>query len=144
MRQTALAIALSLGLASGCTRESLRVALEAQQRADQVQQTILERQHDALRVLLYRDVLRRIEQAGGPLNDGQRAAINDVWNERDLIEFWLTQYERARALRLIGVDAKLYSDQAVVDLLWKSLASKVERAKQGLAAPAAEAVTGDR
>ena len=126
--------------AAGCTRESLRVALTAQQRADQVQQAVFERQHEALCFLLYRDLQRRLEQAGTPLSPAQRSTLNEVWNDRDLIEFWTVQHERAKALRLIGVDAKLYSDQAVIDLLYKSLAAKVARAKQGLAARAGEAL----
>lgn len=122
----------------GCTRESVRVALTAQQRADQVQQAVFERQHEALCILLYRDLQRRLEQTGTPLAPEQRTALNEVWNERDLIEFWTVQHERAKALRLIGVDAKLYSGQSVVDLLYKSISAKIERAKQGLAAYAGQ------
>lgn len=125
-----LAVMMSL---PGCTRESVRVALAAQQRADQVQQAVFDRQHEALCILLYRDLHRRLEQARAPLSPAQRTALNEVWNDRDLVEFWRVQHERARALRLIGVDAKLYSDQAVVDLLYKSLSAKLARAKQGLA-----------
>lgn len=140
------AVLAVIGL-SGCTRESLRVALAAQQRADQVQQTVFERQHQALCLLLYRDLQRRLEQAGGPLVPMQRSALNEVWNERDLVEFWRVQHERAKALRLIGVDAKLCSDQSIVDLSYKSLSAKVERAKQGMAAYAGralgEALTAD-
>jgi hypothetical protein len=121
-----------------CTRESLRVALAAQQRADDVQQAVCVAQHEALCILLYRDLQRRLEQDGTPLSSGQRAALNEAWNDRDLIEFWTVQHERAGALRLIGVDAKLYSDQAVIDLLYKSLAAKAARVKQGLAARAGD------
>jgi hypothetical protein len=118
---------------TGCTRESLRVALAAQQRAEQVQQAVFERQHEALCILVYRDLKRQLEQDGPPLSDGQIAALNEAWNARDLIEFWHVQHERAKALRLIGVDAKLYSDQAIIDLLYKSLAAKLARGKQALA-----------
>lgn len=125
---------------AGCTRESLRVAIETQQRADLVQQAIFDRQHEGLRIFLYRDLVRRLEQSGAALSEGQRAVINDVWNERDLIEFWHVQHERSRALRLIGVDAKLYSDQSIVDLLWKSLSAKLDRVKQGIVAELGEQV----
>jgi hypothetical protein len=136
---TACGLLLLAGLgAGGCTRESVRVALTAQQRADQVQQAVFERQHEALCILLYRDLQRRLEQTGTPLAPAQRTALNEVWNERDLIEFWVVQHERAKALRLIGVDAKLYSDQSVVDLLYKSISAKIERSKQGLAAYAGQ------
>jgi hypothetical protein len=112
------------------------VALETQRRADTVQQTIFDRQHEALCILLYRDLLRRLEGAGLRPNDAQRAVINEVWNERDLVEFWAVQHERAKALRLLGVDAKLYSDQSAVDLLLKSIAARVARGEQALAAEA--------
>jgi len=122
-------------IAGGCTSESTRVALESQRRADQVTQALFERQHDALRVLLYRDLTTRLA-AVGELSAAQREIVNEAWNERDLIEFWATQFERAKALRLVGVDAKLYAGQSIVDLLWKALSAKVDRAQQGLAAAA--------
>jgi hypothetical protein len=134
LRGLACGVALAAVISStGCTRESLRVALTAQQRADQVQQAVFERQHEALCILLYRDLQRRLENAGAPLSPAQRSALNEVWNDRDLVEFWSVQHERAQALRMIGVDAKLYSDQAVIDLLYKSLSAKVARLKHGLA-----------
>jgi hypothetical protein len=123
---------------AGCSRESLRVALTAQQRADQVQQAVFERQHEALCILLYRDEQRRLEQTGVTLGPAQRAVLNDAWNDRDLVEFWAVQQGRARALRLIGVDAKLYSDQSVVDLLYKSLSARADRLAQGFAAQAGQ------
>ncbi|RMF71782.1 MAG: hypothetical protein D6744_17510 [Planctomycetota bacterium] len=121
---------------SGCTRESLRVAIDTQRRADQVQQSIFDQQHESLRILLYRDLLARLAQAGPAPNERQRVVLSDAWNERDRIEFWRVQHERARALRLAGVDAKLFADQSIVDLLYKALTTKFERGKQGLAAHA--------
>ncbi len=124
---------------SGCTRESVRIALRAQQRADQVHQTVFDRQHEGLRILLYRDLIRRLETAGPTLSADQRAVVNAVWNERDLIEFWAIQNERAKALRLIGVDAKLYSDKSPLELLLKSLTAKVNRL-----APAVAKIVGEQ
>ena len=119
--------------ASGCTRESLRVAIETQQRADQVQQAVFEQQHEALCVLLYHDLLNRLEQAGAELDEEQRAAVNEAWNQRDLLEFWQVQQERARALRLVGVDAKLAGDQSTVDLLIKAVQTRVDRVEEHVA-----------
>lgn len=130
--------ALGVGALLGCTRESVRIAIETQRRADQVQQAVFDRQHETLRILLYRDLVSRLDGAGEELSAAQRAVVNEVWNDRDLFEFWTVQQERARALRLVGVDAKLASDQAVVDLLIKSLERKVDRVRQGLAAQAGE------
>jgi hypothetical protein len=119
----------------GCTAESLRVALEAQRRADQVQQTVFDRQHEALRILLFRDASRRLAEAGaGPLSAAQMSALNAAWNERDLIEFWCIQHERAKALRVAGVDANLWAEQSMVDLLARGLATKLERLEDALAA----------
>jgi hypothetical protein len=133
---------LAVLLAGGCTRESTRVAIETQRRADEVQQVVFDRQHEALCVLLYRDLLGRLESAAASLAPEQREALSGIWNDRDLIEFWALQNERARALRLAGVDAKLYSDQSIVDLLWKSLEARMDRARQGLAVRAAEEAAG--
>lgn len=135
--------ATSAAVFGGCTRASLHVALESQRRADQVQQAVFDRQHEALCILLYRDLQRRLAETGAALSDAQHAVLNAVWNDRDLVEFWALQHERAAALRLTGVDAKLYADQSAVDLLWKSLEAKWSRARRGLAAAVVEhAVAG--
>jgi hypothetical protein len=138
--------AAMIGAWGGCTAESLRVALETQRRADQVQQAVSDAQHEALRILLYRDLLARLEGAGPGLSDEQRAAVGQAWNERDLLEFWAVQEERGRALRLAGVDAKLAGDQSVVDLLIKALERRVDRVTEAVAerAGAAAAATGER
>jgi hypothetical protein len=125
----------------GCTRESLRVALAAQQRANQIEQVIFDQQHDALRVLLYRDLTQRLIASGVDLSEARRTVLSDAWNERDLFEFWAVQHERAKALRTVGVDAKLYADQSTLDLLYKALTAKFDRAKQGLAAQAGKTMT---
>jgi hypothetical protein len=127
----------------GCTAESVRVALETQRRADEVQQGIFDAQHAGLRVLLYSDLVTRLAAgAEGGLSDQQRALVNAAWNERDLVEFWAVQYERSKALRLIGVDAKLYADQSIVDLLIKALEAKAGRVQQRFADAAAERAAG--
>lgn len=127
----------------GCSSESLRVALESQRRADSVQQAVFDRQHEALCILLYRDLVHDLEAEGSELGAEQRQRLNEVWNQRDLIEFWAVQHERSKALRIVGVDAKLFSDQSVVDLLVKSVAARAKRAEQGLATYAGRAVGDD-
>lgn len=138
LRQFVGAIALLVVGLSGCTRESLRIALAAQQRADEVQQAVVERQHEALCILLYRDLARQLESSGVTLGDEQRVILNAAWNERDLLEFWWLQNERARALRVVGVDTKLAADQSVVDLLVKALLAKSTQVESGLAALAGQ------
>ena len=128
-------------LAGGCTDPSLRLALQAQQRADDVAGFVFERQHDALCALLYRDLVQRLSADGTPLTDAQQVALNAAWNDRDLVEFWARQHERAKALRLAGVDAKLYGDQAPVDLLIKSLLARADQVKAGVAAAAGASLT---
>jgi hypothetical protein len=136
-------VAVRLGMCGafvvcGCTGESTRVALEAQRRADQIQQAVFDRQQEALCLLLYRDLLRRLTEAGAELAPAQREALNEIWNERDLVQFWALQNERAQALRIIGVDLKLFSDQSIVDLLWKGLEARADRARAALVTSAAE------
>jgi hypothetical protein len=122
----------------GCTGESTRVALEAQRRAEQIQQAVFDRQQEALCLLLYRDLLRRLAEAGVDLSLVQRTTLNEIWNERDLVQFWALQNERAQALRIIGVDLKLYGEQSIVDLLWKGLEARADRARAALVTSAAE------
>lgn len=118
---------------AGCTNESTRLAIETQQRANLIEQAIHERQHSGLRVLLFRDLVARLERGGKSLGAAQVAALNEAWNERDLVEFWTIQHERAKALRLIGVDSQLYSQQSIVDLLVKSIDAKLGRAIEAAA-----------
>lgn len=120
-------------LMTGCTAESARIAIDTQRRVDDVQQTVFDRQHDGLRVLLFRDLVHRVGDEGEELAPEQVDVLNTVWNERDLMEFWALQNERALGLRRVGVDAKVYGEQAVVDLLWKSLEAKVKRGEQAVA-----------
>ena len=147
MRRSACALAgrawvcaglLGVLLLTGCTSESTRIALTAQRRADQVQQAVFDRQHEALRVLLYRDLQRRLGETGVVWTDERRAVLNEAWNERDLLEFWVVQHERAGALRVAGVDAKLAADRSPVELLAKSLDAGVERVRSAVRERAAE------
>lgn len=128
----------------GCTAESVRVALAAQQRADDVQQAVFEQQQAALRVLLYRDLVARLRVADGGVNEAEAAALNDVWNERDLLAFWAVQHERARALRIASVDAKLFAGQSVVDLLVKQLDVRTQRAEAGVASAVGAALSASQ
>ncbi len=138
---------LSALIASGCASESTRLALDTQRRADEVQQAVFDRQHEALCVLLYRDLTARLTATGVELTPARQAALNEACNNRDLLEFWVVEHERARALRLVGVDAKLASDQPAIDLLLKEINARAGRARQQLAAQAgtqtAEAVKGE-
>jgi hypothetical protein len=146
-RRWAGACVLAALTAGGCASESTRLALDVQRRADEVQQAVFDRQHEALCVLLYRDLVTRLAATGVELTPGRLAVLSAAWNDRDLLEFWVVQDERARALRLVGVDAKLASDQPAIDLLLKEINARADRARQQLAAQAgtqaAEAVKGE-
>lgn len=131
---------IAAGVLCGCTRESVRVALDAQRRADEVHTAVVERQHAALCTLLFRDALARLRDAGLQLDDSHRQQLAEVWSERDLVEFWVLQDERARALRLVGVDAQLYGSQAIADLLWKSWQARAARGGVALADAAGAAL----
>lgn len=135
-----LVLVALIALFGGCSDPSLDRAIKAQQRADQIQQAASERQHAALRALLFRDLVSRLEASGGQLTAAQRAALSAVWNDRDLVEFWALQQERAAALRLVGVASRLYAEQAPVDLLLKSVERRAQRAERGVAAAVAEGI----
>jgi hypothetical protein len=135
-----MAFVLACGIV-GCTAESTRLAIQTQRRVDDVQQEIFSRQHDGLRVLLFRDAVHRMNAVGEPLNETQMDVLNTVWNERDLLESWAVQNERAMGLRRVGVDLKLYGEQAMVDLLGRQLVAKGRRAEAALAQAAGAAVT---
>ena len=119
-------------LTAGCSSDALRVAVESQRRADDVQQAVFERQHNALCVLAYRDLVDKLEAVGGALSAEELQVLNAAWNDRDLFEFWLVQNERARALRTMGVDAHLYADQSIIDLWIKALEERADRVDAAL------------
>lgn len=144
-RSVLVATVLSALSAGGCTRESVRLALDAQRRADGVQQAVFDRQHQALCALLYRDLVQRLERAAAqPMSPHEREIVNAAWNDRDLLEFWAVQHERARALRLAGVDAKLFADQSPVDLLIKQADARVDRVIEAAAEYAGSRVGSDK
>ncbi len=113
-------------LIAGCSSDALRVAVASQRRANDVQQAVFDRQHSALRVLAYRDLVGKLEDAGGVLNAEELQVLNAAWNDRDLFEFWAVQNERAHALRTMGVDAQLFADQSIVDLWIKALEERAD------------------
>lgn len=139
IRSAVFASACLVVALSGCTAESTRLAIETQRRANEIEQALQERQHAGLRTLLFRDLVARLARDGGPLQATQIETLNEAWNERDLVEFWAIQHERAKALRLIGVDSKLYSEQSMVDLLIKSIDAKLDRGIEAAAEVAGEA-----
>lgn len=123
----------TMWLVPGCTSESVRIALETQERANDIAQAVHEREHEGLRIYLFRDTVAQMKLAG-KVNEEQIQILNKAWNNRDLMEFWEVQWERAKALRLVGVDAKLYADQSMLDLLWKSVDAKLQRVESAVAA----------
>lgn len=140
---TAAAQLVCAALVAGCTAESTRLALQTQQRADDVQQHIFDSQQQALRTFLFGHLVGKLAAADAPLDDRQRGLLNDAWNERDLLEFWAVQNERARALRRVGVDAKLFGEQAIIDLMIKAIESRAARIETAQAAAAGRAAAQD-
>ena len=121
---------LAATLICGCTATSTKLAMEGSTRSDAIRTAVSQRQHDGLKVLLYRDTLAKLNACK---DDGERAAaLNAAWNDRDLIEFWATQDALARCLHVATVDAKLASDQAMLDLLLKDLARRAEKPLQAI------------
>jgi hypothetical protein len=142
MKKTFIAsfIACSL-LFAGCTAAATKTALDTQKRVNTIQETVYSNQAKSLKVLLYKNLVVQLERDGQALlNEKQKATLNQAWNDRDTIEWWSIQNERAKALRLVGVDSVLYDSQGIIDLMFKSLEEKWIDTKAGIAAVAGDAV----
>lgn len=137
-----LIVSLLVGLLSGCSDPSLKIAIQSQQRADEIQNFLFQQQHDGLVMYLYRDLASELASEEPPLSRDQLATLNSAWNERDLIEHWAIQHERAKALRHIGVNTRLYSQQSIVDLIGKSVSQRTSTVNAALAGQAVEAAAG--
>jgi hypothetical protein len=127
-----------------CNSAMLQVAQEAQGRADAVQREVVDKQHGAICVLLFRDMLQRIETQTGFSNDELRTAMNDIWNERDVAEHWLVQNERAAALRMAAVDVPILGRPSWSEALGRQVVRELGNARAGAAAGAAEAIYGPK
>lgn len=121
-------------LCGACTSESTRVAIATQSRADEVAQTIFDRQREAMRIYMYRWAKSEITTAVENKNSIAAAAILEkVFQDDDLHDFWLSQHERAKALRIAGVDSKLYADQGILNLLFGSIMRAIEKYEAAIA-----------
>jgi hypothetical protein len=140
VRKLILAIPILLVTLSGCTAESTRLAIQNERKANAVDMALYEREHQGLSVYIFRDTVAQMKESGG-LNAQQIAILNNAWNDRDLLEFWAVQKDRIMALRREGVEAKLYSDQSMIDLLIKQLELKFDRVKPAIAAAFGESMT---
>lgn len=134
------ALLAAFALIGGCTAPSVRAALEIQRRAGDVDEFIFDAQHDALKVLLFQRATAELEDAGDA--HARAEALNIAWNDRDLFELWRVQHERAKTLRLIGVDLKLFADQSILDLLIKRIEQVAQQVKQRIAAQAGATAMG--
>jgi len=133
---TIVVLLLTALLLAGCSRTSIKLAIENQQRADDVAEHIVDQQHEALKILLFRDTAAKLA-AGADVTE----TLNQAWNDRDRFEFWRVQYERAKMVRFVGVDLALYANQAVFDLFWKAIQERIQTGKQAIAAAAGAALT---
>lgn len=124
--QYLVAITIVAGCLVGCSDPSLKIAIQAQRRADDISEFIFQQQHDGLVMYLFRDLSGKLATGEEPLSDEQYNTLNLAWNERDLIEHWAIQHERAKALRNIGVNSRLYGEQSIIDLIGKSFGQSVE------------------
>jgi hypothetical protein len=127
----------------GCTATSTMLAIEGSERSDAVRTAVVERQHRSLKILLFRDTLDRLVLAKSA--EEQEAVLNEAWNDRDLIEFWLIQDTLARCLHIATVDAKLASDQSIFQLIVQDIsrraAGPLQAVDEYVAAKLGDAVT---
>jgi len=139
--QIVLVTGLLGGLLIGCSDPSLKIAIASQRRADEVDDFLFQQQHDGLVLYLYRDLAHQLATDQTPLSQTQLDTLSAGWNERDLIEHWALQHERAKALREVGVNTRLYSQQSMVDLIGKSFGQRLSTAKAAIAGDVAQKAT---
>jgi hypothetical protein len=121
-----LAITAILGTCiAGCTAPSNRMAGDASGRVDALRAGVFMRQNDALKILLFRQTLAKINAAK---TDEERGAIlNDAWNERDLIGWWGYQEILARCTQYATVDQYIAAQQGIFGLLAKDAARRWQK-----------------
>jgi hypothetical protein len=141
--QLTLIVCLCTSLLAGCSDPSLKIAIQSQRHADEIQNFLFQQQHDGLVMYLYRDLAAELATEETPLSQDQLTTLNSAWNERDLIEHWAIQHERAKALRQIGVNTRLYSQQSIVDLIGKSISQRSSAVNAVIAGQVAESAAGD-
>lgn len=130
MKKLIFATVFGLVLLVGCTSQSTKQAMIASARTDTVQAYVGEKQHSALKILLFRDTLAKLDRAQSTAE--KEAILNDAWQQLDTFEFWAQQDLLARCYRIATVDAKLASDQGILDLLFKDAARTMSPSIQKL------------
>lgn len=123
-----LALISVLGLAgclTACSTMSARYALENQQRATEVENTLFSNQQQSLKDYLYNETEAGLLQTSDP--NEVHTLLNKYTQERDTLDFWALQHERVNQLRLIGVNTKLWADQSILDLLYKDAERRLSK-----------------
>jgi hypothetical protein len=112
-----------------CTSNSTHLAIKGGERVENIQDTINSNQNENLRQYLYNDLKANLQKwLNRDLTLVEADKLNELWNRRDILETWQIQWERARALRMMTVDAKLISDQSPFDMLSKQIKAAIDRA----------------
>lgn len=118
--------ALCILAISGCA--STKIAIESSSRVENVQDTIVNNQHTYIKYANFEKLLTEVEKIkGSPLTDEEKVALNAIAVERTDAEKWMIQWERARALRMVTVDSKLYADRSIFETAAEALSKNVEK-----------------
>lgn len=97
----------------GCTSGSTKLAIESGNRVEEIQDTIFKGQQNAILTFMQQHEYK-----------DQAVLFKDV----EALLLWTEQWERARALRMLTVDTKVYSTQAMSDLIWKQFNGRLSQA----------------
>lgn len=113
---------IGLLVLTGCSTTSTKTAIEAIPKIENNQDTIFKNQQEAIEILLYQKLCL---QLGGDPND----VIKQTFDNWQIVVKHQEQWERARAMRMVTTDAKVYETQSVFDLIWKEITGKVDNAQ---------------
>ena len=104
----------------GCTKASTKIAIETSTEYIARNDDLINKYHDL--VLQYMFTCFALKNN---LTAEQLSEFNKLWNNRNVVEFWLIQHERNDTLHTVGIDAKLYDDQAIFSLMLEKLKKNV-------------------
>lgn len=126
MRKILVSIFVCGILFTGCTSNSTKLAIETSKEYIARNNDLMNKYHDLILQYMFTTYCLKNQ-----LTTEQIKELNLVWNNRNVVEFWLIQHERNDALYALGVDTKLYNDQSMFSLF-------LERFKKDVLNPVAE------
>jgi hypothetical protein len=98
----------------GCTSNSTFQAIESQRKISKLQDEVV----NDLALNSKHYIFQKLKQPNLTEED-----YSNIYNEREAVEKYLIQWERLRTLRMVTVDRKLFDDQGILNVKYKSFVS---------------------